>query len=137
MSKPAVLSLVALLLTTAAASASGVVVREPPPTWRLSGADADDRNTCSLPQLSIRPDSVSPRVGKDETPLESSVVENPWASGAASHWNAGVNRAVDHLLKPPEHMNVYATQTGEDLRGHFEGTNSPNETFATFEVVFH
>ena len=136
MSKLAFLPLVALLLPTVPASASGLVMREPVAVRTLSSADAVDNNGCSLPQLSIRTDSLSPKV-ENEAALEPPVIDNPWASGAASHWKAGMNRAVDHLIKPPEHVNVYATQTGEDLRGHFEGTNSPNETFAAFEVVIH
>ena len=113
------------------------VARDPILVSKLASAGAKDRNGCSLPRLSIRTNNpllLTPKVG-NETAVDLAVVDNPWASGATSHWNAGMNRAVDHLFKPPQYVNVYATQTGDDLRGHYEGSNSPNETFAAFEVV--
>ena len=135
----AVFPFAALLVLSVPASGSSLVTRGPVSVSELVIAGAKEETGCSLPQLSIRTESpllLSPKVG-NETAFDSAVVDNPWASGATSHWNAGMNRAVNHLFKPPERVNVYATQTGDDLRGHFEGTNSPNETFAAFEVVIH
>jgi hypothetical protein len=60
-----------------------------------------------------------------------------WASGASYQWNAGVNRVVDHLFMPPDQIRFNVTQTGADVRGHYEETSSPNATFAAFEVEFH
>ena len=131
--------LTALLVLSAPASGSTLVVSEPVSLSKLATAGADDSNGCSLPQLSLRTNSPllrSPKVG-NETSVDPVVVDNPWASGATSHWNAGMNRAVDHLFEPPKYVNVYATQTGDDLHGHYEGANSPNKTFAAFEVVIH
>ena len=139
MRKLAVLSLLALLLPSVPASASSLLMGEPVSAGRLANASLVHRNACSLPQLSLRTDSPSFPTSKveGEAAVDWAAIDNPWASGATSHWNAGMNRAVDHLFKPPEHVNVYATQTGDDLRGRFEGMNSPNETCAAFEVVIH
>jgi hypothetical protein len=127
----------ALLLPAVPASASSLVMRESGHAWSLTNAGAN--GGCDLPQVSIRTDNsqILSSIAGNETAVDTAIVEDRWASGATSHWNAGMNRAVDHLVNPPEHVGVYATQTGDDLRGHFEGTNSPNETVAAFEVVIH
>jgi hypothetical protein len=122
---------VALIMLAAPASAAGLAMPDP---VSISAPD-----NCSIPRISIQTDSpllLHPNLG-DEATLDAAVVNNPWAPGATSHWNAGVNRAVDHLIAPPANVRVYATQTGDELRGHYEGTSNPNQTFAAFEIVIH
>lgn len=131
--------LVALLLPSVPATASGLVIHEPMPLSRHAHAGTLGGKACALPRLSIRTDNplvVSTGVGSDAG-IAFAPVENSWASVATSHSNADMNRAVDHLFSPPDHVNIYATQTSDDRHGHFEGTSSPNETVAALEIVIH
>ena len=127
----------ALLLPSVPALASGLHLNAPQaPGWRAAESGATDKNGCAL-ELSIQPHKSLGQFVGEQTAFGSSNVDNRWASGAAYQWNAGVNRAVDHLFLPPDQVQLHVTQTGEDLRGHYESISSPNATFATFEVVIH
>jgi hypothetical protein len=127
--------LVAFLLPSVPASAFGLHLNEPQVrTWSAVGPSSKEKNTCAL-ELSNQSRN-SPDQFTQETAFDSPKVDDRWASGATYQWNAGVNRAVDHLLMPPDQVQLRVTQTGDDLRGRYEGTKS-NATFAAFEVVIH
>jgi hypothetical protein len=126
-----------LLSSSVPALASGLVLGEPRmPTWRAAESSAAGKYGCSLDLYLQTQNSLSQFV-REESAFDSPSVDDRWKSGATYQWNAGVNRAVDHLFMPPDQVQLHVTQTGEDLRGHYESTNSPNETFAAFEVVIH
>ena len=129
----------ALLLPAVPASAAGFVTRDPVPASRLADADANGPNGCALPRLSLRFDGplvLRPGAGQ-ESAGDLPKVENQWAQGATSEWNAGLNLAVDRLVSPPDHVNVYATQTADRLSDDFGGPRVSNETLAGFKIVFH
>ena len=122
-----------LISSSVPALASGLALSEPlTPTWRATEPNAEHKPDCSL-DLYLQ----THRFVRDETKLDLPNADDRWTSGATYQWNAGVNRAVDHLFMPPDQVQLHVTQTGEDLRGHYESTNSPNATFATFEVLIH
>jgi hypothetical protein len=127
--------LVAFLLPSVPASAFGLHLNEPQVrTWSAVDPRAEDKNTCALElsnQFHNSPDQFT-----RETAFDSPNVDDRWASGATYKWNAGVSRAVDHLPVLPDQVQLRVTQTGDDLRGHYESTKS-NATFAAFEVVIH
>ncbi len=126
-----------LLLSSAPVLASGLVPGEPRmPTWRATESSADAKYGCSL-DLYLQTHKSPHQFVRGQATFDSPNADDRWASGATYQWNVGLNRAVDHLFEPPANVNVYATQTGEDLRGHYESTNSPNTTLAAFEVVIH
>jgi maltodextrin utilization protein YvdJ len=130
---------IALLMLPVSASAASLATRDAVSVTASTIEGAQDVTGCSLSRPFIQTDSpllLTPTDGKDAA-VDTVVADNPWAPGASSHWNAGMNRAVDHLLAPPAHVKVFATQTGTELRGHYEGSQDPNETFAAFEIVIH
>jgi hypothetical protein len=63
--------------------------------------------------------------------------ENQWSSGATSEWNAGLNRAVDRIVNPPERFNVHANQPGDHRFDKFEDPRGGNGTLAGFTIEFH
>jgi len=134
MSKLTIPLLAAMLLTSAPALAAGLVLNDPHAD--RAAAKTADTNDCAL-NLSIPSHISAAQFVREGAAFDRSSVDNRWASGAAYQWNAGVNRAVDRLLMPPDRVQFYVTQTGEDWRGNSEGDKSPNRTFAAFEVVLH
>ena len=127
----------ALLLPSVPAFASGLYLNAPQaPGWRAAESGATDKNGCAL-ELSVQSHKSLGQFIRTETAFDSPHAGDRWASGVSYQWNAGVNRAVDHLFLPPDQVQLHVTQTGDDLRGHYESTKSPNATFATFEVVIH
>jgi hypothetical protein len=127
----------ALLLPAIPASAASLVDRGPLPAVRLENATRG--NDCALPQLSLRIETPLVLRSSDghESAGETPIVENQWTAGATSEWHAGMNRAVDRLVNPPENVNVYAVQTEDHLSDRFGGPHGPDNTLAGFEIVIH
>ncbi len=124
----------AFLLASVSASAAALVLGEPHETGRA--ASAERKNGCSL-ELSIPSHKLLGQSSREETTFDSPNAGNRWASVANYQWNADVNRVVNQLFLPPDQVQVHVTQTGGDSPGHYESANSPNATFAAFEVVIH
>ncbi len=125
----------ALLVSSVPAFASGLPGAPHLPASTSATTLSEDRSGALIlntahPALPTRLDGSEPASGLPDN-------GNRWASGASYQWNAGVNRAVDHLFMPPDRVKLNVTQTGADLRGHYEETSSPNATFAAFEVEIH
>src|SRR5579863_1954046 len=117
----------AMLLTSVPASASGLVLSHHQAlTWGAAAPSAEDTKDCAL-ELSIPPHTSPGLRLNEETAFDSSARDNRWASGAAYQWNAGMNRAVDHLLTPPDNVQFHVTQTGDEWHGQTEGDKSPNK----------
>ena len=124
--------LVASLLPAVPASAAGLVMHAPASVSRHAG-------DCAFPQLPLQinaPLVLRPSTGH-EFAGDTRTAENRWATGATSDWHAGMNRAVDRLVSPPENANVYAVQTDDRLDGRFGAAQGRNATLAGFAIVIH
>jgi hypothetical protein len=138
MSKLTGLIFAAVLLPAIPASAASFVIHEPAPI-SAHAAHATEGNGCDYSKLSLQintPLVMRSSAGYDVA-SDAPAVENKWTAGATSEWHAGMNRAVDHLVSPPQNINVYAAQTEDHVSGSLAGTHGQDKTLAGFEIVFH
>jgi hypothetical protein len=128
----------ALLLSAVPASAAGFVTHDAASVSRPTdaGVKGDSHSLSPLPLRIDIPMVPRPIAGLGNTG-NSPIADTRWAAGATSEWHAGMNRAVDRLVAPPENVNVYAAQTEDHLNSNLEGPHGPINTLAGFEIVIH
>src|ERR1700761_4705826 len=92
-----------LLLPAAPASAAGLVIREPAPV-SMHATHATKENVCDYSKLSIQINAplVMRPSAEHNIARDLSAAENRWRAGATSEWHAGMNRAVERLVNPPQ-----------------------------------
>src|SRR5690242_17827042 len=103
---------VALVLLSLPAQACGPVMREVVAgELRVSGVGVDDAWKCSMPSAvlpAFNPTSLTSldrNVTSFGSPDAVAGPERQWASGMENRWKADVNRAMDHVFKPPSGIN--------------------------------
>ena len=131
---------VGLLLLSLPARACGLVMREiAADELSVAGVGVVDPSKCSTSPLSLpafNPKSVAsldPKATSFGSPDMVSGPERQWASGIEYRWKADVNRAMDHVFKPPGGINLFVTQTREEVRDGFEHNYKPNSTLGAIE----
>ena len=131
----------ALLLLSLPAQACGLVMREAVAgELRVSGVGVGDAWKCSVPSLSLptfNPASLTTPDRNVTSFGSTDVVDGPerqWATGLEYRWKADVNRAMDHVFKPPSGINLFVTQTREEVRDGFEHNYKPNSTLGAIEL---
>jgi hypothetical protein len=126
---------VALLLLSLPAQACGLVMREAV-AGELSvyGVGVDDAWKCSTPPLSLPAFNFNRMVTSFASPDAVDGSDRQWASSSEYRWKADVNRAMDHVFKPPSGVNLFVTQTREEVRDGFEHNYKPNSTLGAIEL---
>ncbi len=126
---------VAFLLLSLPAQACGLVMRDSVAgELRVSGVGVDDGWKCSVPSLSLPAFNFDRKLTSFGS---TDVVDGPerqWLSGLEYRWKADVNRAMDHVFKPPSGINLFVTQTREEVRDGFEHNYKPNSTLGAIEL---
>jgi hypothetical protein len=142
--------LVAPLLSSVPALASPLHLRESN-IHVLASADAGDAARCSLDRQFVLPASSSSWNGDERwTPRGGSVYGDAGAQTLAPHIrephrhflpasadgqpNADANVAVNHLFAPPDDVNLFVTQTGNDRP---KSARDSNATLAAVQLVIH
>jgi hypothetical protein len=129
------LLLVALLLLSLPAQACGLVTREAVAGGlRVSGVGVDDAWKCSEPPLSLPAFNFDRKItsfGSSDT-VDGS--ERQWASSSEYRWEPDVDRAMDHVFKPPSGISLVVSQTREEVRDGFEHNYKPNSTLGAIEL---
>ena len=101
---------------------------------RVSVAGVDDAWKCSVPSLSLPAFNFDRKVTSFGSPDGVGGPERQWTSGLEYRWKADVNRAMDHAFKPPSGINLFVTQTREEVRDGFEHNYKPNSTLGAIEL---
>ena len=127
------LLVVALLLLSLPAQACGLVMREGL-AGELSVSGVDDAWKCSVPSLSLRAFNFDRKVTSFGSPDVAGGPERQWASGLEYRWKADVNRAMDRVFEPPSGVDLFVTQTREEVRDGFEHNYKPNSTLGAVEL---
>ena len=132
---------VGLLLPSLPAQACGLVMREAlAGELRVSGVGVEDAWKCSMPSAVLPAFNPTSLTGLDrnvtsfDSPDTVGGPERQWASGLEYRWKADVNRAMDHVFKPPSGINLFVTQTREEDRDDFEHNYKPNSTLGAIEI---
>lgn len=126
---------VALLLFSLPAQACGLVMREAAAgESRVAGVGGDDARTCSTPPLSIPAFNFDRKVTSLGSPDAVRGSDRHWVSSGEYRWEPDVDRAMDHVFKPPSGVNLFVTQTREEVRDGFEHNYKPNSTLGAIEL---
>ena len=133
-----------VILVSSAAQACDLVTGETGTrAFNLSQVRTSDSERCSVAPLSLSTFNLTSfgHVGRASPSFNSAntadTFESHWASGLDYRWKADLDRAVDHVFKPPRTVNVHVTQTHEDERNGSEFSYKPNSTLGAIEFVIH
>ena len=132
---------VGLLLPSLPAQACGLVMREAMTgDSRVSGVGVGNGRKCSKPSVvlpAFNPaflTSLDRNVTSFGSPDMVGGRDQQWASSMEDRWKPDVNRAMDHVFKPPSGINLFVTQTREEDRDDFEHNYKPNSTLGAIEI---
>jgi hypothetical protein len=126
---------VALLLLSLPVQACGLVMREAVTGGlRVSGVGPDDSRKCSTPPLSLPAFSFNQKVTSSASPDAVDGSDRHWASSSEYRWEPDVDRAMDQMFKPPSGVNLFVTQTREEVRDGIERNYQPNSTLGAIEL---
>jgi len=129
---------VALLLLSLPAQACGLVMRGAVAgESRVSVAGVDDAWKCSVPSLSLPAFNFDRKVTAFGSPDTVDGSDRQWASSSEYRWKPDVDRAMDHVFRPPSGVNLFVTQTREEERDGFEHSYKPNATLGAIELEIH